>query len=127
MKKIPFYLACFLCISLVNAQETKTPKSPAELARSRTDHMKTKLNLSEEQSEKVYKLNLEHLTFEQQENEKRKERLKKHESNIKSILDPDQSKKFEEFQSKRKENKGQRKASQKRMHMPSDPEPDEKQ
>jgi len=125
MKKSILLLTYFLSITLISAQEpiSKIRKEPAELARTRTDHMKARLNLSEEQSEKIFKLNLNQIKVEQQENAIRRERLIKHESDIKSVLDPVQLKMFEELRSKQKGNRASKRGTRSRMPLQPATEP----
>ncbi|TAH42170.1 MAG: hypothetical protein EYC69_06445 [Bacteroidetes bacterium] len=97
-------LVCFLFTSFIMYGQdsvSKTEKTPADIAKIRSEHLGAKLNLSEDQKSKVYQIILEEEKEKESERIKRNARTKKNQESIKKVLTPEQLKEFELLKEKR--------------------------
>lgn len=93
-------ILAFLAVSVssfAQNKESKTTKSPEERAKITTERMKTSLNLSDEQSSKIYDLNLQrfkdHKEFKESKSKvdsDRKNKRNEYKNSLKSILTEEQ-------------------------------------
>ncbi len=115
-----FAIAIGLIISLKTASfaQESTPqverKTPEEIAKTRTEMLDKKLNLSAGQKEKVYEINLEEVknrqAFKQEAREEarkrfkdRRETFKETDEKLNEVLNEQQKQKYKELKEKRKE------------------------
>lgn len=85
MKYLSLLIALLFASNIVFSQDrkTKTHKTPEQKAQMKADHMKTKLDLSEEQRDQVYQLALTEEKVIEVERTARKERKLKNEVSLK--------------------------------------------
>ena len=119
-----FVLIGFNSFSQVNTSSENSPLTPEERATKRTEQMKKELSLSEDQSSKIYAINLAHIIEMdklKEEQKALKEKMKAEREStrleIKEVLTPEQNlifdQKVEEQKQKREE---KRKAHQEQHH-----------
>ncbi len=103
MKNIILSLV-ILCGSLIVSgqdSQSKSEKTPAEIATMRSEQLKIKLNLSDEQKSKIYQIILDEEKEKESNRINRTERAKKNQESIKKVLTPEQLKEFELLKEKR--------------------------
>lgn len=105
MKKVIFLLlACFVIHTGVHAQQKKAKQpSPEVRAERRTEYLKSKLLLSDEQNSKVYDLMLQNEKTRSADQAKTREQRAAFDKQLKSILNPEQQEKYEAMKEDRKE------------------------
>lgn len=128
MKKPATIFAIFIMIlsfTIVSAQEKKTPKTPEQRAKHRTEQMKTALSLSADQEKKFYAIALEHAnsmenvktTMGKDSDEARRKRIQeihaKAEKEIEAMLTPEQNTKYQTEKRKKKEKREEKKSADK--------------
>lgn len=101
--------------SIAQDKDSKTKKSPEEIARISTERMKTSLNLSDEQSSRIYDLNLQKIKDRKEFKEnkskldgERKRKNSEYKNSIKSILTEEQFKKMKKIHKEKKFKKEKR-------------------
>ena len=119
-----------MCMSAVTfaqkpAEKTRVRKdfTPEQIAQKRTDMLKTRLQLNDEQTDKVYEWNLKQVKEqiaqrekEKAERQKRIEQQKAQEAEFVSILTPSQKAAYDQWKQERK--KEMKKYMQNRRHHP---------
>ncbi len=122
-------ILAFLAVSVssfAQNKESKTTKSPEERAKITTERMKTSLNLSDEQSSKIYDLNLQrmkdHKEFKESKSKvdsDRKNKRNEYKSSLKSILTEEQYNSMKQMH-KDKKNKKDKKMKKEHRNKNSD-------
>jgi len=108
-------------------QKARPAKTPADIAKMRSEHLKTKLNLNEEQTSKIYQVILDEEKEKESDRISRKARAEKNQETIKKVLTPEQLKEFNLLKEKRSDVRKQNR-SKVRSHKrtPQDNRPIEK-
>ena len=103
MKNIAILIAILFSAMLLSAQDSKpaSGKTSAEIAQMRSEHLKMKLNLSEEQTAKIYKVLLDEEKEKEIDRKNRKAKSETNQENIKKVLTPEQLKEFERLMENR--------------------------
>jgi len=107
----------------VKEELKKERKSPESRAEKQTNKMVKHLDLTEEQAEKIYQINLEYASLAKQKKAERKATLKEKNLKIKEILSEEQAKIFDKkkvkakkrLKKKRKKRRGERAANNERL------------
>lgn len=96
-------------------KDSKTKKSPEEIARIPTERMKTSLNLSDEQSSRIYDLNLQKIKDRKEFKEnkskldgERKRKASEYKNSMKGILTEEQFNKMKKMHKEKKFKKEKR-------------------
>jgi len=123
MKKMKFNATLVLILALLAVsvssfaqnKESKTKKSPEERAKISTERMKTSLNLSDEQSSKIYDLNLQRMKDRKEFKEgkskvdsDRKNKRNEYKNSLKSILTEEQYNSMKKMHKDKKDKKGKK-------------------
>jgi len=117
------YLLAFLALSISSfAQDKDTKKTPEEKAKFTSERLKTSLNLSEEQTAKIYELNLQrikdHKEFrenKEKQNSDMKQKRSEYKNSLKTILSDDQMKAMKKMHKEKKFKKEGKQKHHKRM------------
>ena len=117
------YLVAFLALSISSfAQDKEMKKTPEEKAKLTSERLKTSLNLSEEQTSKIYELNLQrikdHKEFKenkQKQNSDMKQKRSEYKNSLKTILTDDQMKEMKKMHKEKKFKKERKQKHHKRM------------
>ncbi len=117
------YLLAFLALSISSfAQDKDTKKTPEEKANLTSERIKTSLNLSEEQTAKIYELNLQrikdHKEFrenKEKQNSDMKQKRSEYKNSLKTILSDDQMKAMKKMHKEKKFKKEGKQKHHKRM------------
>lgn len=110
------YLLAFLALSISSfAQDKDTKKTPEEKARITSEKLKTSLNLTDEQTTKIYALNLQRIKdnkefreIKEKQNSDMKKKRSEYKDSLKTILTDDQMKAMKNMHKEKKSKKGHR-------------------
>lgn len=117
------FVFTFIAVS-VNAQSEIVKgqkRSPEEIAKMRTDKMRTNLQLDDSQYEKVYAMNLQEAKSRVERRERMKgemkQKMKAHDEQLKLILSPEQYQKQKQSENKARQRMKERAQSKKEGNM----------
>lgn len=117
------YILAFLAFSISSfAQDKDNKKTPEEKAKITSERLKTSLNLSDEQTAKIYDLNLQrikdHKEFKEskdKQNSNMKKKQSEYKNSLKTILTDEQMKKMKDIRKEKKSKKEHRHKKHHRM------------